>query len=257
MVKNSCIFYLVNNSPIHLNRLYNSLDCLCKNFKNAYPYPVVFGHEGLNRDVIEKIKIHCPGDIYFHKLNFTAPDYPQEIKLQIPERFKGHWDDNAFFSMGYRHMCRYFSGEIFKDQYFENVKYMLRLDCDSYFINKVSFDIFEKMSRAGAYYGYVGEEEDMDYVIDGLYDFTNKYFKTEANNHIKYNGMYQTHFELVDFQWFKNSEYINFYNEIDKTGNIFIKRWGDAPIKYQGVKNLLTPEETLQFDLPYKHGGDL
>ena len=64
------------------------------------------------------------------------PDYPQEILSQIPEKFKGHWDENAFFSMGYRHMCRFFSGEIFKHPIMENYDNYLRLDTDS-FINKM------------------------------------------------------------------------------------------------------------------------
>jgi hypothetical protein len=74
MVKNSCIFYLVNNNPIHLNRLYNSLQCLARNFLDRYPYPVVFGHEGLDQNTINKIKSHAPSNHFFHKIEFKLPD---------------------------------------------------------------------------------------------------------------------------------------------------------------------------------------
>jgi len=256
MVPNCCIFYLVNNNPIHLKRLYDSLDCLSKNFLCKYPYTVVFGHEGLSQDTIAEIKQHISTKHYFHKIEFTIPPYPEHIADQIPVKFKGHWDENAFFSLGYRHMCRYFSGEIFRDSFFDNVNYLLRIDCDSYFTDTVEDDIFKVMQDTKSIYASVGEDTDMDYVVDGLHDFCNNYFN-ENRDDIRYNGMYQTHFELVDFKWFKSKVYQDFYKKIDDTGNIYIKRWGDAPIKYQGVKRLLTQEQVLMFKLPYKHGGDL
>jgi len=256
IVPNSIIYYLVNNNPIHLSRLYKSLYCLNENFRDRFPYPVVFGHEGLTREVIDKIKTYCPGKIYFHKVDFSLPDYPQEIMEQIPEKFKGHWDENAFFSMGYRHMCRYFSGEIYKDSFFDNVKYLLRLDCDSYFTGKVPYDIFRRMEDTDSVYGTVGEDIDMEYVVEGFGDACKAFFTDELTN-ITPTDMFQTHFDLTDVQWVKNSEYMRFYNYIDKTGNIYIKRWGDAVVKFQGMSNTAKGNIHRFNDLPYRHGGDL
>ena len=256
MIPNSFIFYLVNNNVIHLKRLYDSLDCLNKNFLSTYPYTVVFGHEGLSEDTINEIKKHIHTPHHFYKLEFKIPNYTQHIVNQIPEKFKGHWDENAFFSMGYRHMCRFFAGEIFKDSFFDNVNYLLRIDCDSYFTGKIEKDIFKVMQDTKSVYASVGEDTDMDYVVEGLHDFCDNHFNVKRND-IRYNGMYQTHFELVDFKWFKMREYLDFYNKIDETGNIYIKRWGDAPIKYQGVNRLLSKDQIHMFELPYKHGGDL
>ena len=119
MVNKSVIFYLVNDNQIHLRRLYKSLDLLQENFLKKYPYPVVFGHEGLSQDVVDEIKKHAPTNHYFYNVKFKIPDYPKEIIDQIPEKFKGHWDDNAFFSIGYRHMCRFFAGDMYKHKFFE------------------------------------------------------------------------------------------------------------------------------------------
>ena len=68
--------------------------------------------------------------------------------------------------------------------------------------------------------------------------------------------MYQTHFFIEDCEWFRTGPYMKFFDEIDKTGNIYIKRWGDAPIKYQGVMRLVPKNKRIKFDLPYRHGGD-
>jgi len=258
MISKSCIFYLVNNSPIHLKRLQNSLKCLQANFLDKTPYPVVFGHENLDEQTKNFIKQYAPEKSYFYNINFKIPNYSEEIKKQIPERFKGHWDESAYFSIGYRHMCHFFAGEIYNHQFFSNVKYLLRIDCDSYFTDRVPYDIFAKMDETKCVYGTVGEENDMDYVIDGLQNTCKLFFKDKYKTDIRYNGMYKTHFELVDLQWLKNSKYMHFFDFIDKTGNIYIKRWGDAPIKYQGIKNILDNKQIHIFEnLPYKHGGDL
>ena len=226
IIPNSCIFYLVNEQEVHLARLESSLKCLKKNFLKEHPYPVVLGHEGLSAATKDRIRKVVPDTHYFHKVEFSLPDYSKDILDKIPEKFKGHWDENAFFSMGYRHMCRLFSGGLYKDKFFDNVKYIMRLDCDSYITDKITQDPFKVMADKEAIYGYVGEEEDMDYVIE-------------------------------DCEWFRTGPYMKFFDEIDKTGNIYIKRWGDAPIKYQGVMRLVPKDKRIKFDLPYKHGGDL
>jgi hypothetical protein len=256
IVSKSIIFYLVNNNPIHLKRLENSLKFLQKNFLKNYPYPVVFGHEDVSNDILSYFSSLVSSKTFTLKVNFNLPDYSADIKNKIPERFKGHWDENAFFSMGYRHMCNFYAGEIFNYAFFNNVRFFMRMDCDSYFIDSLSYDPFKIMEQDQIIYGTTGIEEDMDYVIEGLPDFCKNFFKTTPNN-IKYNGMYKTHFEIIDFQWFKNSLYKDFFDSIKKTGNIYIKRWGDAPIRYQGVQHLLSRELIKCFDLPYKHGGDV
>jgi hypothetical protein len=256
IVPKSIIFYLINDNPIHINRLLKSLDLLKTNFLDEYPYPVVFGYETLSQHVVDTIKSKLTTPVYFLRVNFTLPNYSQSIREKIPERFKGHWDENASFSMGYRHMCRFFAGDMFNYDFFSNVKYFMRADCDSYFIGKVKQDPFAYMMKNNLIYGTLGEEEDMDYVIEGLPDACKLFFKDKYNTNAKYNGMYPTHFEIIDFQWFKSDSYRTFFNFIDTSGNIFIKRWGDAPIRYQGVKSLVPEDRIVTFELPYKHGGD-
>jgi len=256
IVKKSAIFYLINDNQIHLNRLASSLYLLNKNFLSTYPYPVVFGHEGISQTTIDNIKKSLNTDTYFLNINFNLPNYSEQIKNKIPLKFKGHWDENAFFSMGYRHMCRFFSGDIFNYEFFSNVDYLLRLDCDSYFTDKISYDIFDFVKTNDILYATVGERQnEMDYVIEGLKDFCKDYFKNIYRNDC-INNTFDTHFELINFKWFKEGPYKKFFEAIDSTANIFIKRWGDAPIKYQGVKNLIPSEQIHIFDLPYKHGGD-
>jgi len=257
LIDNSIIFYLVNNNPIHIRRLFKSLDLLQKNYLNKFSYPVVFGHEALPQHIIDEIRSKINTKTYFLDITFKLPDYSNQILCQIPEKFKGHWDENAFFSMGYRHMCRFFAGDIFNYNFFDNVNYFMRMDCDSYFIENIEDDLFRTMQEGEYLYGTTGIDRDMGYVIEGLPEFCKDYFGRDYNNDTVYNGMYKTHFELLDFKWFKVSRYKKLFDAIDQTGNIFIKRWGDAPIRYQGLSSLLVDKKILTLNIPYKHGGDL
>jgi len=192
----------------------------------------------------------------FQEIQFDL-DYSKDIIDQIPIKFKGHWDKTAFFSMGYRHMCRLYSGKIFELPIIKAAQYLLRIDSDSYFYDKMKYDPFAVMQEKDYLYASVGEGIDDDYVIEGLYETVKKY---QPNNpkigELKYNGTFHTHFDLTNVQWFIKN-YMDYFNYIDKTGNIFIKRWGDAPIKYFGVNLLVPPEKIHMFtDLPYRHGGN-
>jgi alpha 1,2-mannosyltransferase len=257
IVQNSCIFYLVNNNQIHLSRLQSSLKCLNDNFLNKYPYPVVFGYDNLSDDIKYTISTWAPKNHFFRQLVFELPDYSTEIKNNIPEKFKGHWDENAYFSLGYRHMCRYFAGEMFKDSFFEKVNYFLRLDCDSYILEPLTYDPIRYMADNDIKYGTVGEKEnELDYVIIGFKDFLLQFFDKEYTLP-SVNKTYDTHFELVDYKWFKTSDYMKYYSAIDQTGKIFTNRWGDAPIKYQGVNYFVPKNKIHVFNIPYKHGGNL
>tara|TARA_R100001591_G_scaffold110270_1_gene121059 strand:- start:156 stop:953 length:798 start_codon:yes stop_codon:yes gene_type:complete len=258
MVSNSCIYYLIFEHPIHLRRLESSLRLLSKNFLNNFPYTIVFGHEGVSKNTRQLIKKSLPSDIkyYFKEVDFNLPNYPKSILDQIPEKFRwdGMWDENAFFSMGYRHMCRLFSGGMYLDDFFEKTNYLMRLDCDSYILNEIKNDPFQVMKDKQAVYGYVGEFIDDDKVIDGLSDFCEKI--APASKTIEYNKAYETNFFIEDCKWFRSNVWMDFFKAIDDSGNIFIKRWGDAPIKYQGINRLASEDKVIKIDIPYHHGGD-
>ena len=258
MVLNSCIYYLIYEHPIHIRRLESSLKLLSNNFLSKFPYPVVFGHEGISPETRILIEKALPAEIDYHfkRVDFNLPDYPEDILKKIPEKFRwdGMWDDNAFFSMGYRHMCRWFSGSMYLDEFFENVQYLMRLDCDSYILSEVLQDPFQTMVDKEAIYGYAGEFTDEDPVIEGLHDFCEKIAPVEKE--IQYNKAYETNLFIENCDWFRSSKWMNFFKAIDESGNIYIKRWGDAPIKYQGIQRLVSDDKVIKIDIPYHHGGN-
>jgi hypothetical protein len=150
-------------------------------------------------------------------------------------------------------MCRLFSGEIFKHPKIKEYDNYLRLDTDSY-IHKIDFDLFDFVEKNKIYYGYIeqGVQYDEPGVTKGLWELANKI----KQNDIEENKMYYTNFELCNVNWFNSEEYMNFYNEIDKSGGIMTARWGDAPIRYLGVNMYMKPENLYGFkNITYQHGS--
>jgi len=258
MVPKSCIYYLVYEHPIHLRRLEASLKLLSENFTKKNPYPIVFGHEGLSKEAKNFIRKAAPieVDIYFKQVDFSLPDYSEEILSKIPEKFvwDGIWDKNAFFSMGYRHMCRWFSGAMYLDPFFDKVDYVMRLDSDSYIIDNIKNDPFQVMKDKDAIYGWVDTFVDDENVIVGLNDFCQDI--APSDNDIQSNLAYETNFFIQKCSWFKSDKWMNFFKPIDESGYIYSRRWGDAPIHYQGIKRLASEDKVIKIDIPYHHGGD-
>lgn len=59
---------------------------------------------------------------------------------------------------------------------------------------------------------------------------------------------YWSNFEIGNLNFFRNPEYDNYFKTLDKTGNFFYERWGDAPVHTIAISYLLTPEQIKYFD---------
>ena len=49
---------------------------------------------------------------------------------------------------------------------------------------------------------------------------------------------------------------MNFYNYIDKSGGIYSRRWGDAPIKFLGINLFMNKQNIIPVQgFTYQHGA--
>lgn len=256
----NCILYLVRSSDKDVEDFNKSLELLEKNLLKYTTSTdvLVFVEESFEE---YKPLVNSNVNIRYETIQFKVPDYPQEILDQIPEFFPHPTHGNGpiewghpGFSMGYRHMCRFFSGEIYKHKSVQEYEYYLRLDTDSFIHTPLEYDIFQWAKGLDVCYGYIAPavQKDNLKVIEGLWEYVNQLYP----NDIPEGLMFYTNFELGKVQWFLTSEYMNFYNSLDETGGFYTKRWGDAPVKFLGV-NLFKEEN---FVLPvkgftYQHGA--
>jgi hypothetical protein len=247
----NAIVYLVRSSQNDINLLYNSINLLKTNFIGLDKVDILIFHENTLQPALNLIS-QFHENIKFQEIEFTLPEFYKNFNI-VPN-FPHPFVPGMSFSMGYRHMCRFFSGEIFKHPLIRNYKNYLRLDTDS-FIHGMDFDFFDFVEKKNIYYGYIEQAVQFDDpgVTKGLW-YLAKTIKPDLD--IEENKMYYTNFELCNVEWFNSKEYMDFYNKIDQSGGIMTGRWGDAPIRYLGVNMFMNKENIFGFEnIKYQHGS--
>ena len=107
-------------------------------------------------------------------------------------------------------------------------------------------------------YGYAKLSHVLGRCIVGLWPAVTDYMGQHAvrpkfqwpDNRIVWNN-----FEISDLAVWRSPEYRDYIEYIDRTGGIYYRRWGDAPIKTAAVTLFIPQERTYHFkDIAYKHG---
>ena len=262
-MQNGVIIYLSRERDVGL--LYHSLVLLYKNFNSKYKYPVVVFHDDIQRTTLAQL---------FGALNQSlgfVPNIKFEIlKFELPPHISA--DPSLYnppltqFGMGYRHMCRLHSGELYKHSALLQYDWYWRLDSDSFLLSEIKYDVFDHMAEKGYEYAYLAEyEKEASFVAEGLWDTTKKFMADNSiipaslNDKLKdgeWNwDMFSTNFEIAKFSFFRDKEYMSYYDCLDQTGKIYYGRWGDAPIHWFGV-HMFLPDSKIWCikDITYQHG---
>ena len=261
----NAIVYLLNNSEEDKNHFKISLNNLINFYLNDYPCDVICFHEkDFCKYEIANLTKTFKINLIFQEISFEIPNYNTDILAEIPEYFPHPQDSNHIgFSMGYRHMCRFFTGEIFKQNILKDYKYIWRLDTDSFILDKIKSDVFLDMNKNNSIYGYINIQHDHPAVIKDLWEISEKYFKKINKDKIfnnekefHYRRVFYTNFEIFNLEWFNSSEYQLFYKYLDETAGIYKYRWGDHIIRYIALNSLENKDRFLFFkDIIYQHGN--
>lgn len=254
------IIYLLKNDSREIAMLKESLYLLNINFLPHNNYPVYIIHDELiDHQIIQDLKNYSKVDFKLIQINFNIEEYTKNIKDNIQEYIYVDGVDKKF-DIGYRHMCRFYSYGIYELKELQDTNYYLRLDCDSYFIDEIPYNIFEHMEDNELIYGYNQITTDNPVVSKNLWEVSKEYSKYNNTlkipiDEIKQYNVYYTNFEIAKFNWFSKSDYKNFFNFIDKQNGIYEYRWGDHCIKYLGIEMFLEDSKKQHFNLPYRHGN--
>ena len=160
-----------------------------------------------------------------------------------------------WFNLGYRHMCHFWFVDFW--HFCNDYDYILRIDedCEIYF--DVA-DIFNLLQDKIAVYG--GYDVDSEGVTVGLNDFTIDFLKKNVENidhiHSKPSGPFTNLMGFNLKMLRENHNVIKYIEEIDKSDNIYIYRWGDGPLWGEILKYLYTDDmQVLTKDIKYLHGS--
>lgn len=266
----NAIVYLVRTSEKDIQDFLESITSLENYFLCKNQSEIVCFHENSFLKHINYINSKIKLNIRYIEIEFSIPE--SNKNLNIPEFYPHPTHGNGpiayghpGFNLGYRHMCRFFAGEVFKNKILDEYKFIMRMDTDSRILKNVEYNVFEYMNINNKYYGFIAAAIQLDNpkVCEGLWQDSKEWFDLNKNiclkepfKDIEEYKIYYTNFEICELNWFRNSKYLDFYNFIDKKGGIYTKRWGDHVIRYLGVNMLMDdPNKYPIYNIAYQHGA--
>eukprot|EP00736_Rhodelphis_marinus_P000937 Rmarinus@m.10344 len=263
------LLYLCCHDRMEFHDILRSLALVDMHFNKKFQYPVLIVHEGLSEQDARAIKAATSGEVRFAEITFSIPEHMKNTP--IPKNLYGRWN------MGYRHMCRFFSYEVFSLPELQEFEYYWRLDSDSFVMAPVDRDPFQHMHDNGFVYGYhtirVGDRDRK--LTEGMYDVTARavwehdhvnattlpsmqHFLQESDGETVFSGDYfYNNFEIVHIPSFRDSEALqHHFRALDAAGGFYLRRWGDAIVRLLQVHAVLRlpPSQIVQLsDVPYAH----
>ena len=278
-MQKAAIIYLTRQNDLWV--FVFSIRLLLRNFGCKHQYPIIVFHDDINDTQINHIlksisdEFGYSPNIKFERIFFTLPE---DVSTD-PSLFtnpQGHPIGLNNFPIGYRHMCRFYSGQVMNHPALKEYRYVWRMDSDSFILSHINTDPFQVMfDREYIYtdfgttpiegsdgWKYAGKE--IEWAREGLFEATLEYAKKNINlikNPITaYEGeLYNSNVEIMDMDFFRSHEYTSYFEDIDKHRNFYYKRWGDHCFRWLGLRLFSSPDK-IWFAQPsigycYQHGS--
>lgn len=266
----NAVVYLVRASDKDVSEFIQSIESIKRFFIEKNEVDIICFHEEDLCPHINKINGQVKVNLKYVQIKFQIPDINKH--LNIPEFYPHPTHGNGpiayghpGFTLGYRHMCRFFAGEIFRNDILNDYNYIMRMDTDSKVLRQVDYNVFDYMSTNDLYYGFIANAVQLDNpkVCIGLWakslEWSNSNKEAclkEPLKEIEEYKLYYTNFEICKLEWFKKSKYLDFFDYIDSAGGIYTNRWGDHVIRYIGVNMLMEDNHKYPiYDIAYQHGA--
>ncbi|ORX78662.1 alpha-1,2-mannosyltransferase [Anaeromyces robustus] len=171
--------------------------------------------------------------------------------------------------IGYRHMCRFFSGFFYNHPMLKPFDYYWRVEPGVGFHCKINEDPFKYMRDHNKVYGYVISLIELANTVPSLWEKVKEFMKTYPQFIAHPNSLeflsddggetwnlchYWSNFEIADMRFFRSKKYETFFNFLDKKGGFFYERWGDAPVHSIATSLFLEPDKIHFFkNIGYTH----
>lgn len=240
------IVYLIRGDENSITSLERSLSLLKDNFLPWSPADILVFHEANM----------CPEQIIGRTAGLTVKTALVDFSSIPPGT-----ETLSPAQRGYRHMCHFFAIEIFSRQELNGYDYYMRLDDDSYIMSPLRFNVFERMQAEQIHYAYRVVLRDKARVCFGISDVIKSHFTTN-NSKAKIfcpppYKIFYNNFEICDLAWFRTPPWQEYFAAIERANGIWKYRWGDAPIRYYGIMNLLPREQLWCIkEMHYRHQSE-
>ena len=264
------IVYLAMNTKkdILYNRdsrsmLEKSIDSLYKNYNNTFRHDIIIFYDSkfpfLEKDQQDIIKNRS--EISFKLLSGDLWSLPNFITLNSKDWIEPH------VPVGYRHMIRWYGILIYKYLIDLGYEWYVRLDDDSLIHSEINYDMFKFMYDNNYEYGFRAYSNDHIMVSNNLIELCDTYIKknnitpTFLNRFTRewktkeYNILgYYNNFLVSKLSFWINDDVQKFLKEIDNSGYIYTKRWGDLIIQAVTIQIFMNRNKLYHFnDWCYEH----
>ncbi len=163
---------------------------------------------------------------------------------------------SARFSLGYKTMCRFWLHRFL--DYTHDYDYVVRVDEDCVVKSLDLTSIIDDMRSSGKVYLTPSlMSEDSHDVVIGLARFSDRFAQEKGLAHPVYNQNPYTNVFVMNIEYFKClALYQEYCKEVDKTGCIYINRWGDLPL-WGVILSIMVPRDkwAVENRLVYYHGS--
>ena len=269
-----------------------SLDKLYENYNDRFHQSIIIFHEGDFGKADQAKVIKGRSEISFREVEFKIPDFLD--KSQVPEVWVssagsayGQW------GLGHRHMCRFYTLQLFDIISELGFDWVCRFDDDSILHSSIEYDIFEYMERNSFEYGYRVDSQEPYRLTEGFSEALHTYinennisptffdehlwspgfsdkllnlvYKLLANrsplmmDRVKVKGTYDNwgyfnNFFISKLSFWKSEEVQHFLYHFDQMGASHIHRWNDLVMQSAAVQIFMPKEKVHKFqDWTYEH----
>jgi hypothetical protein len=228
----SIICYLSKSDDRTIDNLKTSLNKLYKNYKYVYQSDVVvFVECNFSKIISDEIEeLYDNLTVKYIQLKSSSEFNTNDVEFE---------DGREEYKIGYRHMCQLFFSEIFS--YIQGYDWYMRLDTDSFIESSINYDLFGYLDKNNKVYGYTAELAEWPPVVIGMGEFfinlirkhnlkSTFFDKLIENDRYNLRQIYNN-FEIIKISYFNNELVQLLIKEVNKSGNIYKKRWGDSPLR--------------------------
>lgn len=233
---------------------------LHQKFLQRFPYPVTIFHEDILGEDQQRLRNAAPIEMHFERISWCLPTAMTPFEKNIPKYITQR-------PISYRHMCRFFFVKLFQHPALAQYKFYMRLDTHSKILGPIEFDIFSWMEQNNKKYGFnivntevteckYGLDQILETFLDQaglstcvhaqpLYkDFTTKGIGLHFWNN----------FEVVDLAHMARPVARSFADMIDRSGGLYLYRWGDAVLRTLSVGAFSEHSEVVYLkSVGYRH----
>ena len=256
-----------------------SVELLYKNYNAVQRDSVIFFHTGdVSQQQQQSVLSLCvPNTAQFREL----PRHHFQVPASVVSN-PAKWQYARKFSVGYRHMIRFFTLGIWETIHDLGYEYVMRLDEDSYIWSPINYNIFEMMQAQQLDYVYrmaSWERGNGMRNMDGFHAVIRRFAQQRgvdvgwlsgpcaipalaANNHTSYfsmdwcGNMYAIYnnFFASSISFWRQSKVRDFLDYVDRSGTIYTERYGDA-LWHSAALSMFLPISRLRLldDFAYEH----